>query len=517
MIASKYLLFGGCLISLLLTGCTSQLEDLSRIDETRYAAAYAIPIIDSNVTLSELLGDVNEVVSLTVDPDGLLRFRYSGEVPAVGSDVIFAQLEELARGVFLPITRNRQAVPFGGSGDVDVDELRIKSGSLGYNLTNGYEQPVTVTLRIPDARKDGVPFAVSSPLPAYSGSGDFPAFTNADEAVDLAGYILTIPTDSLYFEFDIADAAGNELLPTARTVVVISDLRFSFMRGYLGQELYPGGRDTVEVDFFDSYLEGDVYFEDPTITMTLVNTFGVPALAQVSVLNVIDVAGNVIPITGTAVDEGFYFNFPTEVGDTAYTTFVFDKTNSNIDVVLSARPVALDYEINALINPDADTDIVGFLTDSSAYRAFVDVELPLYGNASDFTLRDTFAIDLMNRYEDVVGVDFRLTTTNGLPLGIELSGTFLDAAGNALADLTDGVLQLLDAAPINAAGNTTSAATRTNDITFEGDRLEALRLANRLVITLDISTTEAGVPFVRVTDNQNLKVLLGAIVRVANQ
>lgn len=512
-----HLLLAGWLACLLLPGCSSQLEDLSRIDETRYAAAYAVPIIDSDVTLSELLGDVNEVVSLTVDPDGLLRFRYTGEVPAVGSDVIFSRLEEIAQGIFLPITRNRQAAPFGGSGDVDVDELRIKSGSLGYNLTNGYDQPVTVTLRIPDARKDGVPFSASSPLPAYSGSGDFPAFNNASEAVDLAGYILTIPTDSLYFEYDIIDAAGNALEPTDRTVVVISDLRFSFMRGYLGQDLYPGGRDTVEVDFFDSYLEGEVYFEDPTITMTLINTFGVPALAQVSVLNVIDVAGNVIPITGDAVDEGFYFNFPTEVGDTAFTTFVFDKNNSNIDEVLSARPVALDYEIDALINPDADTDIVGFLTDSSAYRALVEVELPLYGNASDFTVRDTFVIDLMNRYEDVVGVDFRLTTTNGLPLSIELAGTFLDAAGNALADLTDGDIQLLDAAPIDAAGNTTSAVARTNDITFEGDRLEALRQATSLVITLDISTTEEGVPFVRVTDNQKLQVLLGAIIRVANQ
>lgn len=512
-----HLLLSGCLASLLLSGCTNQLEDLSRIDETRYEAAYAVPLIDSDVTLSELLGDVSEVVSLTVDPDGLLRFRYSGEVPAVGSDVIFASLEEIAQGVFLPITRNRQAAPFGGSGDVDVDELWIKSGSLGYNLTNGYNQPVTVSLRIPDARKDGVPFAVSSALPAYSGSGEFPAFTNASEAVDLAGYILTIPTDSLFFEYDITDAAGNQLAPTERTVVVISNLRFSFMRGYLGQELYPGGRDTVEVDFFDSYLEGDIFFEDPTITMTLINTFGVPALAQISVLNVIDVAGNVIPITGTAVEEGFYFNFPTQVGDTAYTTFVFDKTNSNIDEVLSARPVALDYEVNAIINPDANTDIIGFLTDTSAYRALVEVELPLYGNASDFTLRDTFAIDLMNRYEDVVGVDFRLTTTNGLPLGIELAGTFLDAAGNALADLTDGNIQLLDAAPIDAAGNTTTAVTRTNDITFEGDRLEALRQATRLVITLDISTTAAGVPFVRVTDTQELKVLLGAIVRVGNR
>jgi hypothetical protein len=289
------------------------------------------------------------------------------------------------------------------------------------------------------------------------------------------------------------------------------------MEGYLGQAVYPGGRDTVEVDFFDNYLEGDIFFEDPTITMTLVNTFGVPALAQVTVLNVIDVNGDVIPITGDAVDEGFYFNFPTVPGDTAFTTFVFDNTNSNIADVLSARPVALDYEVDALVNPDADTDIIGFLTDDAAYQAKVDVELPLYGNASDFTVRDTFPIDLMDRYQDVVGLDFRLTTRNGLPLAIELQGTFLDANGNALADLNNGAIQLLQAASVDAEGNTTATAEETNDITFEGERLEAIRNAANLVITLDISTTDGGTPFVRVTDNQMLQVLLGAIVKVENR
>lgn len=509
--------FTGGLLLFLSLGCSGPLEDLSRIDETRYNAAYAVPIIDSEVTLSELIGDVNEDVSLSVDPDGLLRFRYSGEVPAVSSDVIFARLEELARGVFLPITRNRLAAPFGGAGDVDIDELRVKGGLLSYGLTNGYDRPVTVTLSLPDAALNGVPFSVSAELPAYSGSGPLPSSANQDEPINLAGYVITIPNDSLYFELDVVDDQGNELAPSEGTVVAITNLRFSYMEGYLGRALYPGGRDTVEVDFFDNYLEGEIFFENPTITMTLINTFGVPALAQVSALNVIDVNGNVIPITGDAVDAGFYFAFPRTPGDTAYTTFVFDNSNSNIAEVLSARPVALDYQINALINPDSDTEIVGFLTDSSAYQARVAVELPLYGNASDFTVRDTFAIDLMDRYEDVVGVDFRLTTRNGLPLAIELQGTFLDANGNALADLNDGRIQLLQAAAVDADGNTTSVAAETNDITFAGDRLEAIRSATSLVITLDISTTEGGTPFVRVTDNQMLQVLLGAVVKVENR
>jgi len=504
----------GLLVVILLAGCTNQIEDLSRVDETRYRAEYAVPLIDSKVRLKELIGDVAEAVSVSVDPDGLLRFRYSGEVPAVGSDVIFARLETIAEGIFLPITQRRQAAPFAGPMDVDLDELRIKGGLLNYVFPNTYDVPVRITLSIPDATLNGVPFSVSSEVEAYSGSGEEPIFTNVDLPVNLEGYVLTLPNDSLYFEYDVEDLAGSDLDVVENSVVTITGLRFSYVEGYLGQEFYPGGRDTIEVDFFDNYLEGEIFFEDPTVTMTLINSFGVPAKALVDVLNVIDVNGEVIPIEGPAIDEGFNFAFPTTPGDTARTVFVFDNTNSNIDEVLSARPVALDYEINAEINPDGDTDIVGFLTDSSSYSALVDVELPLYGNASDFTVRDTFAIDLMSRYEDVVGATFRLTTKNGLPLDLELTGTFLDSMGTPLADLTDGQLQLLRSSPVDAAGNPTGVDVVTNDLRFEGDRLEAIRDASQLVITLDISTTDEGTPFVRVTDTQELTVLLGAIVEV---
>jgi len=496
---STTLFIGVCLL-LVFTGCTNSIEDLSRVDETRYNAAYAVPLIDSEVTLNELIGEVSEDVSLTVDPDGLLRFRYSGEVPAIGSDVVFSRLETIAQGVFVPITRSPQAAPFGGGSDIDIDEVRIKGGFLNYALPNRYDRPVTVTLSIPDARLNGVPFSVTADLP-----------------VELSDYILTIPNDSLYFEYSIVDDNGTELTPPVQTIVSFTNLRFSYVEGYLGQELYAGGRDTVVVDFFDNYLEGDIFFEDPTITMTLTNTFGVPALAQVSVLDVVDVNGNIIPITGTAVEEGFYFNFPTTPGDTSYTTFVFDNSNSNIAEVLSARPVALDYEIDALINPDADTDITGFLTDSSAYSATVDVELPLYGTASGFVVRDTIPINLMDRFGEVAGVDFRLTTRNGMPLSVRVEGTFLDENGNALADLMDGRLQLLEAAPIDADGNVTSEGEPLiNEVTFEEERLNAIRAADRLVLSLNFSTSRLGLIPARITNEQTLQVLLGAIVRVEN-
>jgi len=508
-----YLLLLGLVLSGF-TACNDQLEDLSRIDETRLSAEYALPLIDSEVKLKDLIGDVTEDVSLAVDPDGLLRFRYSGEVPAVGGDVIFARLNALGQGILLPITQRRQAAPFAGSDDIDIDEVRIKSGLLNYSLPNRYDRPVTVTLSIPDAKLDGVPFSVSGQLPAYSGSGIPAAVNNTDMPVDLNGYVLDLPNDSLYFEYSIVDDMGNELDPSTGTVVTIINLAFSYVEGYLGQELYPGVRDTVAVSFFNRYLEGEVFLADPTITVTIINSFGLPAQAQVGVLSVIDLDGNVLPISGQAIDDGFSFEYPRVPGEEATTVFVFDSTNSNIAEILSARPVALDYKINAFVNPEANTEIIGFLTDSSAYRAMVDVELPLVGSADRFTLRDTIPLNILEQYENVTEVTFRLTTKNGLPIDLEAEGTFLDGNGSALADLTDGELTLLQAGAVGPNGEALEQITRTQDIVMNEDRLDAIRGADRLVLTFRISTAGGGTDFVRVTDEQELVVRLGAKIKV---
>lgn len=496
------------------TACLTPLEDVTEVDETRLAADYAIPLVDSEVQLQELLGDVGAGVSFSIDPDGLIRFRYEGEVPAVGSDIIFQQLEDIARGIIIPLTRPRQGAPFAGVDNIFIEELRVTGGAFFHSFPNPYTFPVSVTLRVPEATLNGEAFTVTGEIPAYSGTGEFPVFQNQNDPIPLAGYTIAVPEDSLYLEYTIRGPGGEELAIPEETVTAFVDLKFDYFLGYLGQNEYPGGRDTIAVDFFDNYLEGDIFFQDPKIIMTLFNTFGVPARAQVAVLSVIDVAGNVIPITGPAVENGFDFDTPSQIGDTAVTTFVFDNSNSNIAEVLSARPVALDYEVNALVNPEADQSIIGFVTDTSAYRAEVEVELPLYGNANDFTVRDTFPIDLFERFEEVTAVDFRLTTRNGLPLAIDLTGTFLDAEGNAVADLTDGELSLLRAAPVDAAGDATGTTDLTQDILFTEERLAAIRAADRLVIALEISSTDEGVPLVRVTDRQTLRLLLGAVVSV---
>lgn len=501
------------LLLIAFTTCADDFSEINQIDDIRVEADYAIPLVDSRVRLGDLIGDITDDVALSVDPDGLLRFRYEGEVAAVGSDLVFDRLDEIAAGVFIPITQNRTAAPFVLPGDVDLDVLRMKGGLLNYNLTNRYNRPVTVRLSLPDAKLNGVPLVITGDLPAWDGNGPVPAINNPDDPIELAGYEFNDLQDSIYITYDIIDQNGLQLQPSQSTVVTITGLAFDYVEGYMGRAIYSGGRDTIGVTFFDNYQEGEIRFADPTITMTLFNTFGVPTRAIIDALNVVQLNGDTLAVEGDGVTNGFDFDYPRVPGEVAVTTFVFDTTNSNLADILTARPVALDFGVSAQLHPEGDTSVRGFLTDTASYIARVALELPLVGSASRFALRDTFAVNIMEDFDAVTAVTFRLTTRNGLPIDLEIEGTFLDANGTALADLTDGELTILEAGTPDGAGDFNPTEYR-RDIVLEDDRLDAIRNATQLVLLLRVSTEGGGTEFVRVTDRQELELLLGAIISV---
>lgn len=500
---------------LVLLSCRDEIEDLTTIDELRFTAEYAVPLIDSEVSLEELIGDIDDIVSLTVDPDGLLRFRYTGELPPVGSDQIFATLEPLTQGIILPITQQRQSVPFPLPDDLRLDELRLKGGTLRYSLPNTYEQAVRINLSVPTARRGEERLEVSGELPAYSGSGTPPTLANPDDPIDLSGYVLDLTDDSLFLEYRISDLEGNALAPSQQTLVALENLSFSYVEGYLGRAIYPGESSRVDIDFFESYQGGEVFFADPSITVTLRNSFGVPSRAVVDRLNVITLEDDTLAVTGEAITNGFDFNYPLTPGRTVLTTFVFDRSNSNLPEVFSARPVAVDYAISAIINPDGDTSITGFLTDTSAYSARVDVELPLVGSAQDFTVSDTFEVDLsIDEFSDLVDLELRLTTDNSLPFDLVLTGIFVNAEGQPLTNLTDGPAIIVRASPVDSDGNSTGVTSTTNDFLYTEEQVDLIRESSQLVLTSTFATSNQGMDFVRIRDEQRLRVRLGAILTV---
>ncbi len=498
---------------LIFTAC-SQVQEITEADGITYEAEYAMPILDSKVSMGDLLERFEENSVLLIDPDGLIRFKYSGDVLSKTSEDVFEAINATLNSLpEIPIIFNPQPLPFSQPDGLEIDQLDCKRGDIYFGAFNDLSFPVEFTLFVPEATQNGEMLRITVPIQPGE-QVDF-----REDPFSFAGYRLVPSGGIVNVGYELKDMDGNEVSFVGSIPFVgFDNLEFSYAEGYLGRTEYVGGRDTIEIDFFDNWIRGDVYFEDPIITFNFENSFGIPTKSIVNVFDIFTVDGEVLPLESMFLDEGIDFPYPEldEVGEIKTKEFVFNKNNSNIDVVLGAGPVAIDYDVNADTNPEEDTSIRGFITDSSYYKVQVDVELPMYGNAIDFVTTDTFELDL-DDFKDVNYAEFKIHTENNLPLNVDIQGYFLDENRMVLDSMLDGRERVVMGAPVDSDGNVTSTAIEETFSLFEDARFDKIRVAKEVLLFVSFSTTTEGEQSVRIKSDQDVRVRMGAKFGVSNE
>lgn len=261
--------------------------------------------------------------------------------------------------------------------------------------------------------------------------------------------------------------------------------------------------DTLPIDSLDLNLElfnktasGNFYFEEPKINIYITNSFGLEfsftltTFAARSFIN----PPQLLPIeinADTAPNITFVPFFPSIPGDVALTTYVFDKTNSNILDVLAISPKYIYYGVAATLN-----DSVGFITDESEFSVEVEVELPLYGNASDFILVDTMNFELgfeTDTFQTVEYAEFKLNVDNGLPIDVNIQLDFIDSLNpsnilESLLDLNSEVF--LSAKVVNEI--VTQSTLKTTTIFVDRAKLDKIGRANKMIIKARLATADVG-------------------------
>ncbi|MEN0006395.1 MAG: hypothetical protein AAF798_19740 [Bacteroidota bacterium] len=503
------------LLALLLLGATAcnPFGDFDDIEQAPYTPEYALSLVDTRFAMSDLLENVEENSTLTVDPDGLIRFKYTGDVISRTSEDVFNSINAtLEQFPAIPLLFSPMPLPFSQPEELEIDRLDIKSGDFYINITNNTEEELMVTITVPQATRNGEVLEIVETVAA----GDF--FNNQDDPISLADYRLIPTGGTVFIEYTSIATASNEEVDPNLIFVGFEGLEFTYAEGYLGNQVYEGGRDTIEIDFFDSWIQGDVYFEDPIITFNFDNSFGIPTRSVVNVFDIFTVREEVLPLESEFISGGIDFPYPdlNEVGALKTRSFVFTKENSNIDEVLGAGPVAIDYDVNALTNPDELVDIRGFITDSSFYRVQVEVELPMYGRATQFVVTDTFDLALGD-FDDATFAEFKLVAENELPLSVETQSYFLNDEGVVLDSLLAAPERLIAAAPVDAEGNVIGVERRETFVTFADERLQRLLKATRVLVNATFNTTTDGDQSVRVLNEQGVDVGIGVRVGLENE
>lgn len=474
--------------------------------EVTYKPEFAVPIFISKTSVQDILDGFDDSTYVEVGPDGIIHLRYQGNVLSQTSKDMIEAAERFILPA-IPVLDTFYALPFSAPGQFEVDLASYKSGTIKFAVSSNHSGPINFTLTIPQITKNGQPAVLSETFNAPT-SGQYISRVS----LSLADYKLTPLNGKIYVRYD-ARTNGGARLVLPQVAILAENHRFSYVQGYLGNYAHPGQRDIINVEFFENWTQGDVYFENPEIRVHIENSFGIPTRSQIEIFDILTADGRKLPLQSDFItSKGIDFVYPalSEIGQTKKMTFVFNSSNSNIKDVFAARPKALDYKVNAITNPDNKTNLRGFITDSSYYKINVDVDFPMYGRASSFVVRDTFDSEFKD-LENVEEVEFKLVADNDIPLDIDGQVYFMAANGAVLDSMFKSASHIIiAAAKVGTDGNVTAKTSNTTITRFTPERFSNLRNSTKMVVRAAFSTAQEGRQSVKLKPNQSVELRMGS-------
>ena len=463
---------------------------------------WALPLIDTRKSFGDIINGFDPKAFVQIGTDGTVVLRYKGNFTTQSSLDIFASFQN----VTFPIGDSTMAVPFSLPSGVHVDFVNVKKGTLRWAFAQGPE-PLNITISIPQLTKNGVGFRKN-----------FNHSSMTLDTLEMAGWQLTAQNDSIRIYTTARRISnGQPFYLKGGGAYQIQDFTFSYAKGYFGQSIFDGPKDSIAIDFFEKWQNGNVYFDSPRMIITLDNSFGIPVRSIMKQGEVLTLDGRRLPLQ-SPLTTGIDINYPkiNEVGQSKRTVVVFDKTNSNIADIMSSNPVAMQYDIDGLTNPDQNTTIIGFMTDSSKFELQVEVEVPMIGKAKNFEINDTFNINL-SQATDVTQAEFKIITDNGMPIELSLQGYFATSNGAIIDSIYTAKSPILRGATVSTAGLPTGITTTENLITINAEKLKKVRGATKLILRNSFSTTNNGAVPVKLTSTQGVRVRIGVRFGVKTQ
>ena len=346
--------------------------------------------------------------------------------------------------------------------------------------------------------------------------------------IDITGYELNTGSNDLTFKYYAYLPDGTRInIPPAgflpAVLIPFAGLEFSYFEGYFGYSTYPLTRDTINIDINQNNLEGNVTIKNPKITMRLSNSWGFPTRGVVRYLSFIGKNGeeHKLETNGVFLNDSFIdFPYPSlnEVGQTKFVDITLDESNSNIAEIFNSQPTKLVYDLGGISNAAQNTNITGFLTDSSKISLQLRVALVLEGTTKNFGSEQTLDLNFGD-YGDldtskIQDAEFKLVTENGAPISALLQLYFLDENESRIDSLFDkGPQLILRSAPVNAAGVATDSTRTEIFIPMTATRFDRIRRAKKAFLQTYFTTAADGTQNVKLLADDKATIKMGLKVR----
>ncbi|HCC69539.1 MAG TPA: hypothetical protein DEQ09_00065 [Bacteroidales bacterium] len=499
------------LLSLLvLSSCINERYDMDKLSgEVALNPSVILKAVKGEMTLSNVVepNDTlvfdNELLKFVFREDSIINFQLEDFYSSFETTTF----ESTTQITSITVSDERDTLFIDPGDDIKIKKMKVLSGQANYTIRSWCSFDVSITLEATSIDDGGAPLTQSVTVPAGSTVN---GIINMDGVLANFDTNPSEPYNQLPFEYDITVLLPPGSYDPSDSVKVSIDLEepeFDYATGYFGNHNESSEKDTLDLDMEDffSKLSGSIYLTSPSITIDYTNSFGLPMRINTEVKGIND--EQEISLDRDPVD----IDYPNTLDNREVSSsFTIDKTNSTLPDLISMLPYEIEYFGSGSINPDGEHLEDNIIFGSSSFIADMEVEIPLEFRISNLQLSDTtdnFLIsddpeedDLLDMMEELT---IRLYAENGFPLGASAILELYDSTSMTVLETID-TGDLLLPAPVDANGRVTGPSTGNAEIEFTPGFLDAAQVADQIIISFILNTTDNGTKDVKIYSDYNI-------------
>jgi len=400
--------------------------------------------------------------------------------------------------------------------DEELDSLLFSQGTVTLTYNSSFSVPIDFSLVMNDVtdRTTGEALAISGTVSAGGSGSQSLSLVNKRVVAIQNGSGENVFSGSFIAE-NIQLNIGDQISPTDFFEFNLSftDAEFETIYGYFGVKEADIHDQSISFDFFDE-LEGDISFNEPEVSLTVENAFGMTLGVDLSGISVSNADGQSLALTGSVVDEPQFINGPdiNSVGEATTSVVSINVDNSNIRSLFESNPTELFLDIAGQTNFSNIASIVpiedrNFVDQSSFTVNILEINIPLDVQLSNLTKTFDFGIgeiDLLDT--DTIGV--RLKSINEIPIAGTFDLQFLASDNTVVHEITD--VLAFDSPEVSASGIAQAAKENTTIIPLFGDGIDAFENSPTIRVKMNIESYNASDgQYVKIFYDSEIELIVG--------
>jgi hypothetical protein len=502
---------------LLASSCIKDTLDLNRFSHSiELTPGLAMPIGYGSLSISDVLQRFNKNALVKLDSAGLLYFAFSSDFFSFPANTAFQIPNQLYNQFFIrsdvpvpvqiPVGDstvlqkvNNYAFNFGKN--ERIDSMVVKSGTLQYNFLSSFRNDGNLEIRSQGLRKGGK--AYFKRIQVSSQAGNF----QTSISDDITGYTIYFQriNDTTIIPLDyklILDGSVNPLRPSDSVKIdfAFNNLQYKIIYGNIGYKSFVNEVGSIPMQLFNPNFGGNISFVNPTFDISVDNSFGIPIKILLSNVSAFSAKNNIT--TNITFQPGYNpisIKYPSiaEMGTTKNTIINFDSITPSMATVINTSPSVFNFTAGGY-SDTANLLQQNFIADTSKIKATIEVTLPMWFRAGDFSLQDTIALDFANllgggsfNSDNIQLAMLRLFVDNGLPIDVRMQVYFVNSSYQVLDSLFTGAKPQIPSASVdNITGKVTSHDTLSSDGLLDNAKMLRIKDTKWALVRASLTTAQ---------------------------